>query len=1360
MKNTLIATLICLVQITVLSAQSTSKNYTVRFQHGIEQFPENFSTAAATAPTQEEIIQHRFVRWVQFESVLTATDRQFLADAGLEMIGYVHFGAYLLSVPEDYNLQRLSPLLPRSIVAPQGHWKMHRNLTQRPLGEWAVKGELVQVELQVMPFVSIEAGAAYCTTQGWTVVKKGQSNGYLQVLLPQDALHTLAEWPGTLWMELLSKPGEKEDINGRSMHRANLMDSDHPLGKKYNGEGIAALVRDDGEVGPHIDFKGRLFNQEDVNSSFGGTHGDGVAGIIGAAGNLDPTKKGMAAGADIYVLNYESDFEDPTIWLHLNKNVTVTNSSYSDGCNAGYTFATKNVDDQIFAYPTLMHVFSAGNSNGVDCDYGAGNQWGNITGGHKMAKNAIATANLRVDGTLETTSSRGPAHDGRIKPDIAAHGTDHNSTDPNNEYQEFGGTSAAAPGIAGCMAQLMHAYKTLNNGEEAPTALLKLAMLVTANDMGNAGPDFKFGWGHINNYRALGVLEQNRYSIANVDQNGTNQFTIDIPAGVAEARLMLYWADPSALESAGKALVNDLDLTVTGPGNTILLPLVLDPTPNVTALNALAVPGPDNLNNMEQVRLANPISGTYTFNITGYEVPFGPQQYYLAWEFITAAPQVIFPAGGESLATGTSEWIHWDAHGNNGTFQLQFSANNGTTWNTISGANALTDATRSFKWNIPNVVTKNAKIRVVRNGIEAVSTFPFSIAPVPQNLGIDRVCPDSITIGWTALSDTSMNYDVLILGEKYMELKGTSTTDQFAFPITDATQSIWAAVRASREDSLIGRRSLAVNWPGGLKNCPQDNDAALNGWLNPVENTLVSCGATNFPLSMLVTNDGLNAMTNASAYYQINNGAVVSESLPVIAPGESLNFTFTQLIQLTQNEVITLSSWVAQPNENYSLNDTLSRQITVVTDLVSTYFTETFEGEALALGWVIGNPDGEITWERSSTVIGANDSPTRAMYLNHYSYGAEGELDHLYLAPVDLLAITDPGLKFDYSHAQFTNYFDSLRIEAFPGCDLSADPILLWEKGDPEYATVAGINGPFEPVTGNDWETAFIDLASIAGDKAIIRFTSINGYGNSAFLDNIGVQAYVNSAPVAEFSAPDTICRTESIVFQAAPNVIGTYNWTFGSLSQPTSAEGPGPHTVTFPIAGSKIIRLIVTNPFGADTMTHVLRILGQPIANFGFTQNGNLINFNNTSNNAASFTWNFGDGNTSTLANPSHEYANAGTYIVTLSASNQCGSSEKNTTINYTTATIEATGFKRVDVLPNPNNGQFQVVLEHPFSQLNAEFNLYDIAGRRLHHRPAQLYNSGVHILNYDNLNLSAGQYQLQISTEKGSASLTVLVQ
>ena len=50
----------------------------------------------------------------------------------------------------------------------------------------------------------------------------------------------------------------------------------------------------------------------------------------------------------------------------------------------GYTSLSSDLDEQNNVYPSLLHVFSLGNSGSSDCGYGAGSGWGNVTGGHKQ----------------------------------------------------------------------------------------------------------------------------------------------------------------------------------------------------------------------------------------------------------------------------------------------------------------------------------------------------------------------------------------------------------------------------------------------------------------------------------------------------------------------------------------------------------------------------------------------------------------------------------------------------------------------------------------------------------------------------------------------------------------------------------------------------------------------------------------------------------------------------------------------------------------------------------------------------------------------------------------------------------------
>lgn len=107
----------------------------------------------------------------------------------------------------------------------------------------------------------------------------------------------------------------------------------------------------------------------------------------------------------------------------------------------------------------------------------------------------------------------------------------------------------------------------------------------------------------------------------------------------------------------------------------------------------------------------------------------------------------------------------------------------------------------------------------------------------------------------------------------------------------------------------------------------------------------------------------------------------------------------------------------------------------------------------------------------------------------------------------------------------------------------------------------------------------------------------------------------------------------------------------------------------------------------------------GQPSAAFTFdnTQSTNTVAFFNTSTNAATYTWDFGDNTpTSNELSPTHFYTQLGNYTVTLTVSNGCGE-------HTTTQTISAVGLqnplitpKNFNIFPNPSyNGIFNIELQ-----------------------------------------------------------------
>ncbi len=1339
-------------------------NYEVLLHTGKQEFAENARDYATTATiSAQEVIDGQYYRLLQFYQLPNQAGFDALENAGIELLEYIPNKTYLAAIPASFDLEKLGDLNVRSIVELTADLKINDNLKSGQFPNWATHRNQVEVMVKYHKNLRHDDILAYCSSDNIQVLQENGYNNFLRASINKDDIAQIAELPYVAFLELRPAPDVKDDIEGRSLHRANAIDTNFPSGRSYTGEGISVLTRDDGAVGPHIDFTGRIF--QDESNGFGGSHGDGVSGIFAGAGNLNPRNRGMAAGADLYVIDYEASFLDNTMDLFFNNDVIVTNSSYSNGCNDGYTQTTETVDQQVFDNPTLLHVFSAGNSNNNSCGYGAGNQWGNITGGHKQGKNVIATANLNNDGTLVESSSRGPAHDGRIKPDIAANGADHISTDPDNTYAPFGGTSGAAPGVAGITAMLHNAYAELNGGETANSALLKAILLNTANDLGTVGPDYRFGWGHVNAYRAALTLEDNRYSNHTIDMGTPNTHTIDIPAGVAQARVMVYWPDQASTVMTTKALVNDLNISLSGIDGSVHMPWILDPTPDPATLALPATTGVDDLNNVEQVALEFPEAGEYTLTVDGFELPFGTHEYYLIWEFRMADEiTLIYPIGGENLVPGETERIHWDTEGAVGALDVEYSIDNGATWTNIA---TIGGSERMYDWTVPNEVTADAKVRVRRGMLASDdSDATFSIAPMTANVDVIQVCPDYLRLTWSAVPDAT-NYDIYLLGEKYMEIVANATDLTADIPITDPFQEYWVAVSANFDNGAKSRRTNAVQVGGELTSCNQENDLRLTAILEPISSGSLVC-ADDFGGNVSITfvNNGLLAQDNVSLGYQINDEPVVVEPLDgTIDPGQLIQFDFQTPFAFTQAGSYAFKAWVSTPGETLPQDDTLSVDIPVfLGGGAEPAVAEDFQGPDFPkLFWEIDNPDEGISWEEVS-VTGITGDLTDVVSMNFYQYPSTGELDYFVLEPLDFTnAGSDLKLSFDVAYTYYQAGFeDELRIELSTDCGATWDDV-IYEKLAVELATVPSQLGIFSPASADQWRTDLVDLSPYIGmDKIRIRFVAVNGYGNNLYIDNINIEESVVVAPTANFEiSPDLLCRNQPITFTSTSENGTSYSWNFGSGAIPATATGEGPHEVTYPLqGGNKTIELTVSNAAGSDVMTTDIFVDAIPTGSFD-SQAGNdgEVNFTSSSNNANIITWDFGNGQISNDANPMVMYDEPGTYEVTMTLTNDCGDRViTEEVVVITTSATEVLNNMNLRIFPNPSNGQFALLIENAnANQLTLE--LSDLRGVVL--QIVELNNlSGTIQHNFDNQDLSSGVYFLKIKEDNKSVVTKVIIE
>jgi len=913
----------------LITVEAGAQNYSIQLQSG-SFTPEKMVVAGS----DRELIAGRYYRILQFSKMPADEERLKLEKKGIRLLEYIPNNAFIVSIAQGTPDIVLRDPSIRAVFPMSAQNKLNDLLAKGQYPEWAKRGKgNIELTLQYHKDITHEMAAQLLAGNYVTVVANMPEQNAFRINVPVSQIRKIAALPWVSFMEPADAEPVRENLAGRTNHRSNTIAADYPAGLHFDGTGVRVALNDDGVIGPHIDYKGRIVNQYITFNN--GNHGDHCAGIIFGAGNKNPVARGMAFGAELGVYGVSSSFNSyyqafDSISLHYQtQGIRITSTSYGDGNNTGYTTRARMMDQQIRNMPELMHVFSAGNSGTSNFNYGAGAGWGNITGGHKQAKNVITVGNVFYYDSLATSSSRGPAKDGRLKPDVCAVGTNVLSTISQHEYDSYTGTSMACPGVAGTLAQLYHAYKTMNNGDNPPSALVKAAVLNTADDLGNPGPDYKHGWGRINARRAFGVLAGGQYLTDSVSQAGTKSHTVAVSSNVAELRIMLYWHDKEASAGASKALVNNLDLTVTDPASQTILPWVLNKTPTVAALSANAFQGVDTLNNAEQVTVASPAQGSYTVQVTGTSVPFGPQSYVVVYEFVYDSLKLTYPIGGESIVPGIQETIRWDAVGSNGIFTLEYSTDSGSNWTTISSNVAANR--RYYNWTPPSVVSGKALVRINRGSQSDVSDAAFSIIGVPAGVSIDWVCTDSLKVNYSTVTGAT-GYIITALGMKYMDSVGFSNTGSCVVYMNTATAG-WISVQAVGPDNCTGRRALAIPYLAAPFNCVQPEDLAAGAMVLPDNASELTCQGSGVQdtVSFRIRNNSNVSIGNFPVYYSINGVLAASSNYTgSIPPGDSALFTFSQLANLNFSGLNTIKAWADHGPDNISWNDTATIEKTVL----------------------------------------------------------------------------------------------------------------------------------------------------------------------------------------------------------------------------------------------------------------------------------------------------------------------------------------------------------------------------------------------------------------------------------------------
>ncbi|GAG44002.1 unnamed protein product, partial [marine sediment metagenome] len=214
------------------------------------------------------------------------------------------------------------------------------------------------------------------------------------------------------------------------------------------------------------------------------------------------------------------------------------------------------------------------------------------------------------------------------------------STLPTDTYGGMCGTSMSAPTTSGVIALMLEEFA--NKPYPLPSTI-KAILIHTAKDLGNAGPDYSFGYGRINATSAIDKIKEDT-EINDViiegaisAQEETDEFNINVPEGISSVKVTLVWDDYPAAANADPALVNDLDLVLIGPSETTHYPWVLDPN----SPGNPATTGTNTIDNVEQVYVENPQAGIWTVRVKGTTIPNPPQSYSIVSDYSSSIKPTV-----------------------------------------------------------------------------------------------------------------------------------------------------------------------------------------------------------------------------------------------------------------------------------------------------------------------------------------------------------------------------------------------------------------------------------------------------------------------------------------------------------------------------------------------------------------------------------------------------------------------------------------------------------------------------------------------------------------------------------------------
>lgn len=369
-------------------------------------------------------------------------------------------------------------------------------------------------------------------------------------------------------------------------------------------------------------IKGTALGLDGGSTSSHPTH---VIGTIMGDGTGNSAARGYAPKVCVASYDWNSMESERRVARHTWRHVA-DNHSYGNagGGTGGYDSSAQASDIDI--RDILLNMCkSAGNDGSGD----------NTCTDDTCMKNAFVIGSTGDSGTISGFSSRGPSDDGRLLPHYCANGEEllsHGSGSDTSFVQSgWSGTSMSSPSACGSLVLLAQLFKRENSNRYFSPDVARAVVALTAEDRGNTGPDYRYGFGIVDCKRAADLILADKATSGRhivhgtIRQGETVDFPVTVTSSATPLRVVLSWLDIYASTGAGTKLINDLDLELIHPNGTTINYPWRGLTATGSQTHVWTRTDANRRDNIELATVDTPATGNWTVRVRGFNIPATPQ---------------------------------------------------------------------------------------------------------------------------------------------------------------------------------------------------------------------------------------------------------------------------------------------------------------------------------------------------------------------------------------------------------------------------------------------------------------------------------------------------------------------------------------------------------------------------------------------------------------------------------------------------------------------------------------------------------------------------------------------------------------